>query len=182
MTKIIPETKNQKELFATLLNAAPTLLAVIAVLPLMLSVIYDWAFLTTLGMPFSDVPSTISDHARSALNYLPFILVLCFALFLFVRFGATRDEREQHPKTNDSFKSEDEVSGAANKNLDACVSATPSRRPKYHYWLMRLIAIGMPIYCVLSPSFLSYFVMGREHGWSGVLGFFHIIRHGKASE
>lgn len=33
--------------------------------------IYDWGYLTALGLSFSSLPTSLSDHLRSALNWLP---------------------------------------------------------------------------------------------------------------
>jgi hypothetical protein len=38
---------------------------------LLLSVIYDWGFIRALGLSFATIPTSLSDHLRSALNWLP---------------------------------------------------------------------------------------------------------------
>ena len=38
---------------------------------LSLSVFYDWSFLQALGLEFAEVPTTLADHLRSALVWLP---------------------------------------------------------------------------------------------------------------
>lgn len=45
-----------------------------AALSFLLSVDYDWGYLGALGLSFADVPTTISDHVRSALVWAPWVL------------------------------------------------------------------------------------------------------------
>jgi hypothetical protein len=50
---------------------------------LLLSVFYDFSFLTALHLHFSEVPTTISDHIRSAIVWVPQVggMVLLFFLY-----------------------------------------------------------------------------------------------------
>jgi len=41
---------------------------------LLLSVIYDWGFIHALGLSFATIPTSLSDHLRGALNWLPITL------------------------------------------------------------------------------------------------------------
>lgn len=56
---------------ATGLDLASKAIALAGTGCLVLSVIYDWGYLTALGLSFSSVPTSLSDHLRSALNWLP---------------------------------------------------------------------------------------------------------------
>lgn len=54
--------------------AKPTLATVISAsitLSFLLSVCFEWGFLSALGLTFADVPTTFSDHAQSALVWAP---------------------------------------------------------------------------------------------------------------
>jgi len=44
---------------------------VAATAALVASVIHDWVYLSRLGLAFSDVPTSLADHGRSALIWLP---------------------------------------------------------------------------------------------------------------
>jgi hypothetical protein len=41
---------------------------------LVLSVLYDYCFLTAMGLSLAEVPTTIADHVRSAIIWAPFVL------------------------------------------------------------------------------------------------------------
>jgi hypothetical protein len=41
---------------------------------LLLSAIYDWGFIHALGLSFATIPTSLSDHLRGALNWLPVTL------------------------------------------------------------------------------------------------------------
>lgn len=55
-------------------------LSMIASLSVLVSFTYDWGFFYTLGIDFSEAPTSISDHVRSWLVWLP--LVAAGALFV----------------------------------------------------------------------------------------------------
>jgi hypothetical protein len=42
---------------------------------LLLSILYDWGFLRALGLSFATLPTSLSDHLRGALNWLPGALI-----------------------------------------------------------------------------------------------------------
>ena len=41
---------------------------------LLLSIIYDWGFLRAVGLSFSTIPTSLADHFRGALNWLPTVI------------------------------------------------------------------------------------------------------------
>lgn len=57
------------------LDGVSKLVALLGTAFMLLSVFYDFSFLTALGLRFSDVPTTISDHVRSAIVWAPTIVV-----------------------------------------------------------------------------------------------------------
>lgn len=73
------------------------LLPLFAALTLVASVAHDFGFLLALGLGFDDVPSTLSEHVRSALAWAPKTLILMtlttgFALFMKRVEGGLSDE------------------------------------------------------------------------------------------
>lgn len=52
------------------------LLSLISVFLLAISVSYDWAYLNELGLSISALPTTLADHMRSAILWIPAIVVL----------------------------------------------------------------------------------------------------------
>jgi len=86
---------------------------VLATTALVLSIIYDWGFLFALGLSFIEVPTSIGDHIRSALVWLPNTLLGIFA-GLTIEFFNQRIERglteeeiiqsSKHPKLLRNFR------------------------------------------------------------------------------
>lgn len=54
--------------------------AVIASFSLIVSVFYDWGFISALGLRFSEVPTSVSDHVRSWLVWLPNVVIGVFGV------------------------------------------------------------------------------------------------------
>ena len=50
---------------------------------LVLSVVYDFTYLSALNLSFSQIPTTISDHVRSALLWAPLLFLGLFSYFFF---------------------------------------------------------------------------------------------------
>jgi hypothetical protein len=48
----------------------------------LVSIIYDWGFYHALGLSFTEVPTTLADHARSSLEWLPLISSVIFAVIV----------------------------------------------------------------------------------------------------
>ena len=80
---------------------------IIASLSVIVSFIYDWGFFSTLGISFSQAPTTITDHVQTWLIWLPgvivmVIFVLARELFLIrVERGMTEEEliaASRHPR------------------------------------------------------------------------------------
>jgi len=64
---------------------------VLAACALILSVIHDWGFFFALDIGFIDIPSSIGDHIRSALIWLPNTL-FCFFIVIAIEFVNQRIE------------------------------------------------------------------------------------------
>jgi len=65
---------------------------VLAVCALVLSVVHDWGFFFALDIGFIDIPTSIGDHIRSALIWLPNTL-FCFFIVIAIEFVNQRIER-----------------------------------------------------------------------------------------
>ena len=65
---------------------------VLAACALILSVIHDWGFFFALDIGFIDIPTSIGDHIRSALIWLPKTL-FCFFIVFAIEFVNQRIER-----------------------------------------------------------------------------------------
>lgn len=57
------------------LQSLPTLISGLTATGLLLSVLYDWALLSAVGLDLREVPTTVSDHVRTALLWLPSTVV-----------------------------------------------------------------------------------------------------------
>ena len=61
----------------------PIVASLLGIAFLALSVVYDFGYFTYLGFSFSEAPTTISDHVRSSLVWLPTIIVVVLAIFIY---------------------------------------------------------------------------------------------------
>ena|SRR2546425_537169 len=74
------------------------LLGLVSAALLALSVAYDYFFLLALGLSFNSVPTTISDHVRSAIVWVPKVVLFGFAYAIYellmrrVEGGRTEEE------------------------------------------------------------------------------------------
>ena len=85
----LPGSRIDLRSIQTFLEVCAKSLAFIAALCFALSVVFDWGYLTALELRFSEVPTSLSDHTRSAILWLPitasvFPLAVVFSLFSFI--------------------------------------------------------------------------------------------------
>lgn len=57
-------------------------MAVIASLLLVVSVFFDYSFLLAIGLSFDEIPSSLSEHVRSAILWAPKVLLTALAFFI----------------------------------------------------------------------------------------------------
>lgn len=69
------------------LEKLPALISVFAAFILGLSVVYDYGFFYILGTGFSEMPTTISDHLRSSLTWIPETIIVISAVVAFEMFN-----------------------------------------------------------------------------------------------
>lgn len=72
-------------------DAIAAVLGAVSGLSLFLSIVFDMGYFDTVGLRFADIPTTISDHVRSALLWIPQAVAAAFAYALLTilqwRFG-----------------------------------------------------------------------------------------------
>lgn len=56
----------------------PALITVFSAVVLSISIIYDFGYLAYLGLSFSEVPTSLSDHIRSSLVWIPSTVIMLF--------------------------------------------------------------------------------------------------------
>lgn len=86
------------------LEVVAKLLAVIATLCVALSVVFDWGYLAALELTFSEVPTSLSDHTRSAVLWLPLVVSvfpLAVVVSLFSGQADAQDVREAKSRGED---------------------------------------------------------------------------------
>lgn len=87
------------------LDKLPTLISVFAAFIVSLSVVYDYGFFYILGTSFSEMPTTLSDHLRSSLTWIPSTTILLFVVVVFemltrrIEQGMTEEEIIQSSPT-----------------------------------------------------------------------------------
>jgi hypothetical protein len=99
-----PKAHTALQSLQSTLEVGTKLLALIAALCLALSVIYDWGYLAALDLTFSEVPTSLSDHARSAILWLPLsasLLPLAIVVNLFFDQLDAKEMREVEIKGQD---------------------------------------------------------------------------------
>ena len=69
------------------LEKLPALISVFAAFILGLSVVYDYGFFYILGTGFSEMPTTISDHLRSSLTWIPETIIVILAVVAIEMFN-----------------------------------------------------------------------------------------------
>lgn len=70
-----------------IIEKTPILLSAFGALILILSIAYDYGFYLGIGVKFSEMPTTLSDHLRSSLNWAPIALISMFILYIFEMFN-----------------------------------------------------------------------------------------------
>lgn len=58
------------------------------------SVCFDYGFLYQLNLSFMDVPTSVQDHLRSSLNWLPYMVVLITFMYVFGKVLFTSKEQD----------------------------------------------------------------------------------------
>lgn len=87
------------------LSKLPAFISVFGALILIFSIAYDYGYFMVFGVGFSEMPTTLSDHLRSSLTWIPNTLIVVFgvvALELFnsrVEQGMTEEEVKQTSST-----------------------------------------------------------------------------------
>ncbi|GJH04494.1 hypothetical protein [Paraburkholderia terrae] len=101
---------------------------------LCLSVLFDWGYLEALGLSFGDVPTTIADHVRDALLWVPAMLTAAL-VYTTTELMSRRIERGL---------SEEELT----KKSDSGKIASLLRRSPYKLYVVIAIAINILNYLV----------------------------------
>ncbi|MDR3096237.1 MAG: hypothetical protein LBV73_04080 [Paraburkholderia sp.] len=116
------------------------LVALTASASLVASLAYDWGFFYTIGISFHDLPTSLSDHARTALDWAPTVAAGAF-FYLFFELLTRRIEQG---------KTEAEI---------LATSSNPGRLRKFREspWVLAWIfIIGCPIsYAMLGDAELE---------------------------
>lgn len=104
----------EKPLLANVsLKTLPAWSAIISIGALSLSVTYDYAFLLSLGISFAEAPTTMADHIRSSLVWIPGVVIVGFILFVIELFnvrveqGMTEEElikSSPYPQATATFR------------------------------------------------------------------------------
>ena len=130
------------------LDPLTKVVGLVAGMALVGSVAYDWAYLYALGLSFSDVPTSVADHMRSALNWIPTAILAVFAVLVLELF-LRRSEQ-----------------GMTEEQL---ISTSP--HPRFTAWFRKSPRFPIVIMALLIP--ILYILLG--YTFSSGLGFAFII-------
>jgi hypothetical protein len=108
------DAHNSKEplnLIQSRLELATKLITLAATGCIALSVLFDWGYLAALDLRLSEVPTTLADHTRSAILWLPvlgYVIPLAIAFTLYSmeidRKGIEEEQRQKKESPNDPVK------------------------------------------------------------------------------
>ena len=91
------------------IKIAGTIAVLAPPLSFVFSFFYDWGFLSQLGFSFSEAPTSITDHIRTGLVWLPTVIIFIVILFAVeirqILIEAGRTEEEINDSYPNSFKS-----------------------------------------------------------------------------
>ena len=111
-----------------MLDRIPSLISLVGALILGSSVIYDYGFFYILGTDFSEMPTTLSDHLRSSLNWIPHTIFIIFVLFIYEIFTRRIEQ----------YKTEEElIQTSPNPRFIAWFRGST----KYIFWLIAVAPI-----------------------------------------
>lgn len=83
------------------LELAGKVVALAIPLSFVLSVGYDYGYLSAVGLSFETLPSTISDHLRTALVWMPITLLIALGVLGHVFVAALRRKNDESGATKD---------------------------------------------------------------------------------
>lgn len=117
-----------------------------------ISIIYDFGFFHALNLSFSDFPSTFTDHARGALNWLPYALLLAFGAVVLSFISERRISKDKRENRLLKMFGLQAMNVPLRKFSDGSIFRLSMQRSKIGLFF----AIGLPVVYVLSPSFSTY--------------------------
>ncbi|WP_424946114.1 hypothetical protein [Candidatus Spongiihabitans sp.] len=144
-----------------MLDKLPSLISLLGVFILGASVSYDFGFFYVLDTNFSEMPTTLSDHLRSSLNWIPLAIISIFVLFIYEMFsrrieqGMSEDEIVQtsrNPKRVARFRD-------STKYIPMLIVAIPILKLSFN---LDIAIREWGIYLLFSWILFFRFVFGHE--------------------
>ena len=136
------------------LDKLPIVISGFGAFILMLSITYDYGFFLSFGVGFSEIPTTISDHLRSSLNWIPTAIITFFLFYIFEMFNRRMEQG----------KTEEEL-----------INSSPC--PKFTAWFRKLpkyFIIALALFPIVA---LYYDIKMPIHVWSLTAFIFWFIFH-----
>ncbi|WP_233862879.1 hypothetical protein [Paraburkholderia adhaesiva] len=135
---------DSKTIVAFVLEVATKSFVIIGALALAASVMYDWGFLFALNLSFADLPSTMADHVRRALDWIPEAATFAIGTAILMRLSDVRREKREI-----AFIDRSERNNKENNKDD---KPGPSKPIRLKSWLTWPALIGLPALWLLLPS------------------------------
>jgi hypothetical protein len=124
MKEQIPKT-DDGSIFSAYLEQYGKAISLISGILLLFSVFYDYTFLSALSLSFNEVPTTLADHVRSAVIWVPPVAITLFAGYI---YGAAMFTVFMHDdRTDKDNPASAETEGAAHGGTPS-ISAKTKRR------------------------------------------------------
>nr|VVV06026.1 hypothetical protein AW0309160_03510 [Aliivibrio wodanis] len=96
---------------------------------LSLSIVYDFGYFSSLGLSFSDIPTTISDHLRSSIVWLPTALICIFFISIIELFTRRLEQ---------GMTEEEIINNSSNPQRTAKIRKSP-------FYFITAITVSIPI-------------------------------------
>lgn len=135
------------------LEKTPHLIAFASVAVLISSVAYDFGFFLWFGLSFSEVPTSLTDHIRSSLVWLPTIAIILFILFSLELFNR---------RVEKGMSEEEIINSSSNPKFTAWFRNSPIYGIlafSIFILITPFINIKLPIQIWMLPTIISWFLL-----------------------
>jgi hypothetical protein len=149
------------ELLQKTIELFTKLFALLATLCFLFSIMFDWGYFSALGLSFSVVPTSLSDHLRSSLIWVPEVVASC----LFASFFVLYLQKKIKLRTPIAVANSEDIKAQVDRRtkLKAPWILIPTAAPFVLLWLLlgdRFRGLLMLTLFIAWPVLVIYFTHG----------------------
>lgn len=152
---VVDESQTFSEVKNSLISRIGIFSAAIPLASLLVSVFYDWGFFLSIGISFAEAPTTIEDHLRSGLVWLPEMSLIILANLL-LEMSTRRIER--------GMTEEEIIASAPDPQR-----TKKSRARPFHFSVVVAI-LGIIFWLLIGGPFAWYLFLGGAIMWFVISG------------